>query len=451
MAGLADMATRIRPAVAAPEATVESSAPPTGQLSSVYSRVASNSFWLLVTRLAIQAQLALFTLLVARRLGAALFGQYAFIASVLSVANVLTTFGTDTLLIRDVARTRSADRSLLPAALWIQLLLSALVIVAVAFGADALPDKTQDMLVSLKLYALSLLPWAFYGVFTAVLRGFERMDLFLWANLATSVLQLVGTWLAFQISIGLQPLIVALLASQVIAAIVAGGLSRRYVPGFGLMWRPSAEAVRAALRRAWPLAALGILAVIYQRLGVLTLSLGASDAQTGLFSAAARIIEPLKMVHFAVLGALLPALSRLTGPPESGHGGHASAQVARRLFRMSVVILLGLAAVLAALLVLVAGRLVSALFGAEYAPAALPLQVMAWSLIPYTVSAGLSLRLITLGEDRKVLKATAVGLVFTVILNGWLVPSFGVIGAAWALLGSEVMQAAAFLAVRRMS
>ena len=70
----------------------------------------------------------IFTILVARYLGDAGLGQYAFIAAVMFVGNVISTFGMDTLLIREIAARRSADTPTLTAALLIQLALSLLFI-----------------------------------------------------------------------------------------------------------------------------------------------------------------------------------------------------------------------------------------------------------------------------------------------------------------------------------
>jgi O-antigen/teichoic acid export membrane protein len=70
-------------------------------------RVKLNSIWLLLARLMTQAQLILFTVLVARSLGVVGFGQYALVAALIVLGNIATTFGTDTLVVREVARYRT--------------------------------------------------------------------------------------------------------------------------------------------------------------------------------------------------------------------------------------------------------------------------------------------------------------------------------------------------------
>lgn len=407
----------------------------------VSRRVGFNSFWLFVTRLVLQMQLVLFTLLVARRLGAAGFGQYAFVASSVVLANVVTTFGTDTLLIRDVARTRSAADPVLPAALWIQLALSVAIIFIVMFGSGLIPNQMSGAAPSLVLYCLSLLPLAFYGVFTAVLRAHERMDLLLRLGVMTALLQLGGAWLALTIDARLEPLMLALVATHVGAALLAAALCRRFIPDFIIIrWHAPLQAVRETARRAWPLALLSILALIYQRLGVLMLALTASNTHTGWFTAATRVVEPLKIVHFAVLGALFPALTLLDGDGGWGLDGSVSKRTAAQLFRKSFLVLIGLGALAAFAIFVARGPLVALLYGSDYSPAVPILGVVVWGLIPYTISASLSLRLITQGRDRQVLRATTFGLLAALVLNAWLIPRYAALGAAWALLGSELVQ-----------
>jgi O-antigen/teichoic acid export membrane protein len=417
--------------------------------ASAAQRVGSNSFWLLATHLVLRLQQVVFTLLVARRLGAAGFGQYAFVASVMFLANVFTTFGTDILLIRDVARARGGDDPVLPSALWLQFAWSVAIVALILFAADLIPNQAPEVSLGLRVYSLSLLPLAFYGVFTAVLRAYERMDLLLRLSLLAALLQLVAAWLALTGEADLSALMGALVATHAAAAALAAMLCRRFIPAFVFRWRAALRGILATARRAWPLALLSMLAVIHQRLGVLLLALAAGEQNTGWFSSAVRIIEPLKIVHFAVLGALLPALALLDGRAASGLHDSGSRPAATQLFRRSFLILIGLSALSAFIVFAAHETLVALLFGPGYAPAAPVLAVAAWSIIPYTISAGISLRLVTRDRDRRLLFATAFGLVVALALNAWLIPHFAAVGASWALLGSEIAQAIIFLSLVR--
>jgi O-antigen/teichoic acid export membrane protein len=170
------------------------SLPAASMAQPVTRRIRRNSFWLLLARLVTQGQLVMFTVLVARGLGVVGFGQYAFVAAVIFLGNVATTFGTDTLLIREVARTRRAAAGLIPSALWIQLMLSVAWLIVVAIGADTLNGQSAEVVQAVQVYSLSLFPLAFFTVFTAVLRAHERMAVYLLLNVVVAFAQLGAAW-----------------------------------------------------------------------------------------------------------------------------------------------------------------------------------------------------------------------------------------------------------------
>ena len=150
--------------------------------------LARNATWLAVGRVGSQVFSVVLTVVVARGLGTAGFGRYAFVVAVVLIGNVVTTFGTDSLLIREIAGGGTATSRRLTTAVALQLVLSAAVVVVVALGSGFLLGRA-DTLSALRIYSLSLFPLAFYSVFSAALRAWERMDLYAWLGIGTAALQ----------------------------------------------------------------------------------------------------------------------------------------------------------------------------------------------------------------------------------------------------------------------
>ncbi len=413
-------------------------------------QVGVNSIWLIVTRLVTQAQLVIFTALIARRLGEIGFGQYAFITSIVFLGNVVTTFGTDTYIIRELAHTNDSKTPLLPAALWIQILLSIAIIAVIIPIAAILPNKTAQTLVGLQLYSLALLPLAFYTIYSSVLRAYQRMDLYLVANLVTILVQTVGAWFVVTGQGSLLNLVILLFITQLISAFFAGFLCRWQIPEFHLSLKIPWRSIRAVLKTVWPLALLGGLGVLYSRLGILMLSFLSGDAVTGVFSAVARIVESLKTVHIAVLGALLPALSQLGNRLiEKDPHNPQSDTSASKLFRHSFIWLLLIAIGIALATTFLARLVILILYGQAYLKGVPLLQLLVWLLVPYSIDASLTIRWITHGREKQVALVMAVGLFSALLLNLWLIPLLGIQGACLAALGAETLQAILFLAWRR--
>jgi len=412
-------------------------------------RVGRDSLWLTAARIGAQV-LALFTLLLARRLGNTGFGEYTFVITVVFIGNVLTTCGTDMYFIREIAAT--GDLSRLPAALWIQLGLSVLFIAGTFVLAPLVPNQSSAAVLTLKIYSLSLIPMSFYSVFTTALRGMQRMAWVALLNLAGAVLQaLVVLLFLVGAANGLVVLAILLLVAQVINTVLAGlicsQLQKSFTTGrtestgfsfifsvntvisvvkMGHNWAFHWPDVRAVFAASVMLAVLGLLGMFYQKAGLLLLSTLGGATLTGLYSSALRVVEAAKLVHLATLTALYP---RMAQPRAAG------------AVRLSFWLLLAWALALALGLSLLALPVVNLLYGVAFASAAPILSILAWTLVPYTVNAFLSLAFIASHQPRTVGWALTVSLIGLGFFSLFWIPAYGLSGAAWAVLSAEILQA----------
>jgi PST family polysaccharide transporter len=413
-------------------------------------RVGLNSFWLLAARLGGQALGLLFTAALARALGETGLGQFAFISAVLFIGNAVTTFGLDTLLIREVAGGRStADRreeggyatrpttesvaQMISAALLIQLALSAVFVVGLWLVAPRLPNQTTATLPALRVAALALFPLAFATVDSALLRAHERMAHFLIFTLATAAALALGGLVLAAGGGGLTAAAGVFLIAQVVGAVVAAGLARRVLPGVRRWAWPGAPVVGRALRLGAGLALLMALSLLYQRSGVLLLSLLDSDAAAGAYSAAARIIEALKTLPAAFFGAMFPILA-------AGRAAAGRQPAANRAYRRAFAALVIASCLLAVVAGLLARPILALLFGPGFETAVPALRIMVWSLPPTVLAFKLSLDLVVAGRERAAAAAVALTLLIGGGLTAWLIGRWSLSGAALGLVVGEVVQ-----------
>lgn len=400
-------------------------------------RIGLNSFWLLAARLGGQALGLLFTAALARVLGEAGLGQFAFISAVFFIGNALTTFGLDTLLIREVATARAdgAGRSAsvsqtVSAALLIQLALSAAFVAGLWLLAPRLPNQTAATLPALRLVALALFPLAFATVDSALLRAHERMGLYLVFTLATAAALALGGLALLAGGGGLVAAAAVFVLAQVVGALVAAGLARRALPDFSRRWVwPSPPVLARSIRLGAGLAALMALSLLYQRSGVLLLSLLDGDAAAGAYSAAARVIEALKTLPAAFFGAMFPILAAARHQPAAG-----------RAYRRAFAALVVASGLLAGLTALLARPILVLLFGPGFEAAAPALRVMVWSLPPTVVAFKLSLDLVVAGRERAAAAVMALTLLIGGGLSAWLINRWSLSGAALGLIVGEVVQ-----------
>lgn len=429
----------------------------------IQSKLGRNSIWMILSRFAAQGLVVIFTVLLARRLGSAGFGAYNFIAAILFIANALTTFGTDMLLIRVIAA--SNDLSDLPIALVVQFVLSLILIAAVWSFGTWIPGQNPETIMALKVYSFALIPLAFFTVFTTALRGSQHMDMYALLNVIFSVLQ-VGAILMLR-GTDLVLLSVFLLGVQAFSALFAGLFCAFFIPHFWGSWSlssflPSFASFSSFLKATAPIAFLTLLGILYQRLSVTMLSLMTNPTQTGIFSAAARVVEASKTVHVAVLAVLYPAMAQEMSFRTSRRGSNSPVNLEiaslgfdaresnNRFARSSLaMIYLTAGAILVSVVLFASSRsLVVWLYGSDYVASAHVLRILAWVLIPFTVNSYLTLSYLASNQEASIGRALMACVLGLLILNLWWIPAHGVEGGAWAILLAESLQSVILIAAR---
>ena len=151
-----------------------------------------------------------------------------------------------------------------------------------------------------------------------------------------------------------------------------------------------------------------------------------------------RVVDGLKLGHYAILGALLPVLSRATFKSKES-------------FRKGFLLLMGLSLLLAIGLVLFPRLIILVLYGENFISATHLLSLLGWSLIPYTISSFIAYDLIARGQEKTLVKATAISMVAFLALYLWLISIYDLTGAIYAALVGEIIQAIVFAMASRWS
>ena len=399
---------------------------------SLFARLARDSLWLSIARVGAQVCLVIVTYLLARRLSLAEFGEYSFIAAAILIGNTLTTFGSDMVLIRDIAA-KTAFSQLSPA-LVLQLVLSGLFILLVFVLTPDLPNQSAESLYALRIYSCALIPLAFFTVFTSALRGVQKMGSYAWLNLTVAALQLVTILLFIPPGAGIVRLAIWLLIVQTAAAMLAGMLCVLSIPHFWRGWHFSRSALSALFFECLPMAMIATLVILNQRITITMLSMLGGASLVGAFSAATRTVEAARLVHFSALTAIYPAMASADVNEDS-----------HKIFRRAWSVLIVMAVGILVLLFFLAEPLMNIFFGMKYAEAIPVLKILSLTLVPYSINSFLSLVFLTARAEKGLMQILLISLVVLVLSNFWVIPRLGTAGAGWSVLAAETMQSGLLL------
>lgn len=375
-----------------------------------------NIAWTVLSRYGVQGLSLVSNILLVRYLGAGGYGEYALSSSVLLIGNAFTSFGMDMILIRRLAA--GQDDAVLADGLWIQVLLSGIFIAGVF-----LFDQFVPLPLSMKVYSFALLPLAFYSVFTIVIRARQHMQTFSIAQLMISALHLFSVLLTWLLNGGVLMFFLFLIASHAIVA--AWGLLHR--ESKISHWRLSPSHISLLFKDCAYMALLGTLRLVYEKIVFVLLPPLAGIQNAGIFSAASRVVDAGKLGHQSALTAIYPEMAR-------------DEEFGRQM--KGIRPLLGAAFLIALFLSILAGPIVNLLFGEEFSTSTAPLQIMAWTVVPYVLTTYIIVGLVALGYERILLFSRFVVFASLITLLFTLTSQFGIVGTAFAVLGTELIQAA---------
>jgi O-antigen/teichoic acid export membrane protein len=374
------------------------------------------------------ASVALYVVM-ARQLGSADFGVFAFGLSFVTLVTALADFGQDRILTREVARAHERVDSYFANTVALKLVLAvpALAVGIAILSATASPE-TRDVaaLLGVAVVAEQLMATCF-----ATFQSYERL-VFIPAALVTQRL-LMAAWGIAALLSGAGVLAVAgiYLASAFVGLAIAISLLLTRVvrpKGVGVV---TPRTWRALMIAALPIGAAGVFSTVLFRADMAMLAAFESAEEVGEYAAAFRLFETTLFLSWGVGAAVYPVFSRLSltsSPPVR--------LVFERALKLAVALTLPLAVGAAVL----AAPLVELLYGAEFEDSAQALILLApaIALYPFAYLSGYVL----VSQDRqKVLAPVYAALAAeNVLLNLLLIPAFSLYGAA---AGSSISQALA--------
>lgn len=359
----------------------------------------------------------------ARVLGVEGVGTYFYALSLSSLAGAWTDLGMTPLVIRAFALSEEEGWKYIRRAVAAKALLVPLAaIVVLLYVGIALPEGVTMLpfvaiaLIVMAEDAVSLLG---YGI----LRGRQRLEKESFGMVVGQCISSAALVAAVVLGYGVQGALIALAlgsAWHVLWSVLwVRRLGVRPFRGEALPWG-------GLVRQALPFALAGLFVRVYSSVDAIVLRQWQGESAVGQYAVAYKLTYALQFLPLAFVAALYPALSAAHAREDEEALVHTS------LGSWRFMALLGFP--LAAVLGGFAPRVVPWVYGAEFAPAAQILVVLAWVLPPIFLDFPVGSYLNAIHQAGRKTTAMGAAMVVNVVLNVLLVPLFGGAGAAWAAL-----------------
>ena len=394
-------------------------------------RVVTSIAWLSVEQIIRAVVGVLVGIYVARHLGPRSFGILSFATSFVLLFSALAQLGLRNVVVRDLVARPEQEASVLGAALALRIAGSVLAVTIAIVAAWLTQEDWTTRLVILIIVAGILFDpfdvaayWFEAHVFArplviAKMVGFlvaaglrlvfifagKSVVWFAWPPLLESLLSIVILWISFY-------------------------HHRSRTGNVSWRWRPSGARMRNLIGQAWPLALSGAAVQIHQRLDQVMLGTILRPEEVGWYAAASRISQVLYVMPVIFSTTLLPAIIRSKETSQVSYARRMQA-----LFDL----LLWCSLIVAVIVTLTSEYFVRIAYGEAYLPTGPILQIHAWSLV--FISMGIARRQYLVAEELYIyaLVNALAGVATNIALNLLLIPRYGGVGAAWALLVSTAI------------
>ncbi len=193
------------------------------------------------------------------------------------------------------------------------------------------------------------------------------------------------------------------------------------------------------IRRAAPVALIGVLGTIYINMDTVILGYMVPEYQVGLYVAASRVAMIGVVFQSLAHSAFLPALSQ-------AHGDEVAAATAAANHARSVSYFGGAVGGAGMLL---APAIVVILFGASYAEAAPALTILMANVLAFHLAAAYGTPILAWQCDKPYMVILGAGAGTNILLNLILIPVYGIEGAAIATVATQLLILIALMAVAR--
>lgn len=392
-----------------------------------------NIGWMFFARIASMIISFFATAYIARHLGPTNYGELSYAISFTGLFGFLAAFGIDSILSRDLVKYPEKKNEYMGSALTLRLLASAITSIICMLSALIWSPKDVSLIL---IFIVSL---------TFIFSSFQLISYEFQAEVKLkypSILSIIVILILNMLKIGVifYDKGVIYLAGIILLEPILYAIGYLYLrtKEYGTIknWRFDSSIARSIVRDSFPLIFASAFITIYARIDQVMIKNMLNTESVGLYDSAVRISELWYFIPQIIMTSLFPAI---INAKKMSEGLYYKRTQKLFIFILSISIITALATSF------LSKNLVTIIFGAGFVGASSILQIYVWSNIGAVLSS-LTQQILLVENLTKIISlATFLGMATNVILNIFLIPRYGMAGAAFASLISYLIPTVSLL------
>jgi O-antigen/teichoic acid export membrane protein len=386
-----------------------------------------NSSWMMISQVITSICAFVWTILIARYLGASDFGIMSFAISFSAIINIFLDLGISTYATRDISRNNELASDYLGKLIPLKILLT-IIVLFISLIILTLMNKSYLTTTITLIFVLEVAFMSLSGLLQGVFQAFGKTKYQALGNIIYSLILLIFVFITIYFKLGLIFIACSYVLSFLILFIYSykNTLKHITIPKFEIDYNFCKKAVKLSI----PFALTGFFYTIYFSIDTVMLSYLSGDYATGIYNASYKIITVLTTFFPVYQAVVFPLMSKLF---------EGSNDLLKLSYVKSVKYLLLIIMPITLGISLYATPLVTLIYGNDYLMSGPVMQVLVWTVCFLFVNGAASTLLNASNKEVSVTKIYCVAALFNVCLNLVLIPSYSYHGAALATVLSEVL------------
>ncbi len=392
-----------------------------------FKKYLSNTSWLFAEKV-FRISIGLFiTVWMARYLGPEQFGIYNYVLSFVALFGILSTLGLDKLVSRELITHPQESQQIMGASFILRFMGAILLVPLAVFSAYIVRSDNEQIFIMVLIVSSTF----FFRSFEVVKYWFESHVQAKYSAIIDGLTIFIGVSINAILIILEAPLIAFVWVVLTESIILSIGLILIYLSKLNKIstWKVSYKKIKYLLSEAYPLILSGAIFIFFTRVDQVMLGNISGDESVGIYAVAVKISEGWMFIPGIIAISLFPAML-------NARKNDYSLYLRRTQHLLNLMAILGVSVGIG--IVFIASPFVNLLFGEDYSVSSLVLIIHIWGMVFNAISI-ISFRYF-LAEGLQIYSfyRAFAGLILNIILNYFLIPIYGPVGAAVATVISQV-------------
>ncbi|MEO9656086.1 flippase [Marinomonas sp.] len=362
---------------------------------------------------------------VARYLGPEQFGVFSYTLAFTAIFSGVAKLGLDGIMVRELVNFPEKYDVYLGTAFWLKVIGAILVIGVVTL---IVPFTSNDVETNVFIFII---------VMGLVFQSFEVIEFYFQSQVlakVVSICKIIQLVLSSLVKIYLVLAKAELIWFVFVATFDVMTLAVSYFIVYRLKEKKSfykefdVSIARLLLKDSWPLIFSSIVVTIYMRIDQIMIKEMLGEYDVGIYSSAVRLSEVFYFIPMIISTSLFPAIIKAKKQGERHY---------KKRLQQLYTFMVWVAIAIATPITFIADWLIVCLFGSAYLEAGLVLSIHIWAAIFVFLGVPFSKYLLSENLSKLAFQRTLLGAIINIILNFFLIPMYGVLGAAVATLISQ--------------